>query len=202
MQYSHLMKQVFVIHGGDSFATYEEYLQFLKDFPIEIGPSRKRWKAGFAEALGEEYEVIQPSMPNKQNAQYAEWELWFEKYVSFMRDGVILVGHSLGGSFLAKYLSTKRLSISVAGTFLIAAPYDEDVGQGLGEFAAPASLELLAEQGGSIHLYHSSDDPIVDFSELSKYQTALPDAKTHTFTDRQHFNQEDFPELVQDIKSL
>lgn len=200
--YSHFMKQVIVIHGGDSFATYEEYLQFLKDIPIEIGASRKGWKAGLAEVLGEEYEVIQPSMPNKQNARYPEWELWFEKHVPFMQDGVVLVGHSLGGSFLAKYLSEKRLPISILGTFLVAAPYNLDGDHNLVDFAAPDSLELLAEQGGEIFLYHSTDDPVVEFSELAKYQAALPNAQARIFDDRQHFNQEDFPELVSDIRSL
>lgn len=197
------MTQVVVIHGGDSFATYEEYLQFLRDFPIEVVMAGgKGWKSGLVEMLGEGYEVILPSMPNKQNARYEEWRIWFEKYVPFLRDGAVLVGHSLGGSFLARYLAENRLPVSVRGTFLIAAPYDEDDGRPLHEFAAPASLDLLAEQGGALFLYHSSDDPIVPISELAKYQAALPQAHARVFDDRHHFIGEEFPELVNDIKGL
>lgn len=198
-----MLTQVFVIHGGDSFGTYEEYLQFLKDFPIELAPQGKGWKSGLGEVLGDEYEVIQPLMPNKFNARFAEWKIWFEKYVPHLRDGVILVGHSLGGSFLAKYLSEERLPIRVAGTFLVAAPYDFNGDPGIGDFAlTPASLGLLRAQAGKVFLYHSEDDPVVSIAELAKFQAKLPDAHSRTFSDRHHFIGEEFPEIVDDIRSL
>lgn len=195
------MRQVLVIHGGDSFATYEEYFQSLKDFELEVR-SGSGWKSNLAKDLGEDYEVLRPSMPNKESAKFEEWKIWFEKYIPYIRDEVILVGHSLGGSFLAKYLSENRLPSTILGTFLVAAPYDQDDGRELVEFAAPSDLALLEEQGGDLFLYHSTDDPVVNFSELAKYRTALPEAHIRTFEDRQHFNQEEFLEIVQDIKSL
>src|SRR3989338_2804562 len=99
--------QVVVIHGGDAFSTHEEYLRFLKDFPLTIERVRPKrdWKSFLPEVLGEEYDVLAPIMPNKTNAQFSEWCLWFEKMFPFLEDDVILVGHSLGGMFLAKYLT-------------------------------------------------------------------------------------------------
>lgn len=198
------MKQLVAIHGGDAFATYEEYLQFLKDYKIDDPTlaSGKGWKSGLQEALGAEFQIIAPQMPNKQNAKYLEWKIWFEKHIPYMSDGVILVGHSLGGSFLAKYLSEERFPKKIAATFLVAAPYSMDGDRNLVEFAQPASLALLAQQGGDILLYHSSDDPIVPFAELAKYESALPAAHARTFSDRGHFNQEEFHELVADIRSI
>lgn len=196
------MQQVVVIHGGDSFATYEDYITFLKEFEIDFERSGKGWKALLGETLGESYTIISPSMPNKQNAKYEEWKIWFEKYIPILKDDVVLIGHSLGGSFLSKYLSEERLPIRIRATFIIAAPYDEDDGRKLVEFTPPNSLKLLEEQGGEVFLYHSSDDPIVDFSELSKYTQRLPQAHPRIFTDRGHFIQEEFPELVKDIRSL
>jgi predicted alpha/beta hydrolase family esterase len=196
------MRQVFVIHGGDSFATYEEYIQFLKDFPIDLEGYSEGWKSKLPQTLGDGYEVIQPSMPNKFNAKYAEWKLWFQKYVPFVRNGVVLVGHSLGGSFLAKFLAEEKLPVDIAGTFLIAAPYDEDDGRKLVEFDSPESLALLGEQGGQIFLYQSKDDTIVNFKELTKFQNALPNAHARIFEDRHHFLGETFPEIIDDIKSL
>jgi len=35
----------------------------------------------------------------------------------------ILIGHSLGGSFLLKYVSEEKIAKTVAGIFLIATPY-------------------------------------------------------------------------------
>jgi len=195
------MRQVVVIHGGDSFETYEEYLQSLRDFPIELEGS-KGWKSGLGETLGPEYQVILPRMPNAMNARYLEWKLWFEKYIPLLHDGVILVGHSLGGSFLAKYLSTETFPRKIAGTFLIAPPFDTDTGRKLIEFNVPPTPSKLSEQGGEIFLYHSTDDPIVEYAQFEKFESALPNAHARSFTDRGHFLQDEFPKLVADIKSL
>ena len=161
----------------------------------------KGWKEVLGGELGAEYQVIVPQMPNKQNAKYREWEIWFEKHTPFINDDVVFVGHSLGGSFLAKYLAVNRFPKRIAGTILIAAPYERGRHM-LGDFTPPESLALFSKQGGTILLYHSSDDPVVPFSELAKYQAALPHARVRIFSNRQHFNQESFPELVADIRSL
>lgn len=196
------MKQVLVIHGGDAFATYEEYIEFLNDCSVDLTDGRKRgWKARLIEVLGPDFEVTLPKMPNAQNAKYAEWKLWFEKYIPLLDDEVMLVGHSFGGSFLAKYLSEESFPKKIRATFLIAAPYDHDSEREVVEFVLPESLALLERQGGKIHLYHSTDDPVVDFSELQKYIDAFPKAVVKTFDDRGHFNQETFPEIVEDIKA-
>ena len=198
-----MKKQVLVIHGGDAFATYEEYLSFLRNYEVDLESlKRKGWKEALQEKLGNEYEVIAPKMPNKSNARYIEWKIWFEKYISFVNDGVILIGHSMGGSFLAKYLSEEKFPKKIHATFLVSAPYDIDEDRALVEFVPPDSLSLLEEQGGEVFLYHSKNDPLVPFGELEKYQRALPKARVHTFEDRGHFGQEEFSEIIQDLQSL
>jgi predicted alpha/beta hydrolase family esterase len=198
------MKQVVVIHGGDAFSTYEEYLQFLKDFKIDDPtlPREKGWKAGLAEELGTGYQAIFPQMPSKLNAKYIEWKIWFEKYLPYINHGVVLVGHSLGGIFLVKYLAENQLPKSITATMLIAAPYNLGKSDSLEtkDFALPNPLDLFAKQAGKTFLFHSEDDPVVPFSELAKYQAALPAATSRVFHDRQHFNQDSFPELIADIK--
>ena len=200
------MKQVVVIHGGDSFATDEAYLDYLRNYNVEsidYFKSSKGWKDSLPEALGPDYELLLPRMPNSSNAKYLEWKIWFEKLVPFLKDGVVLIGHSLGGSFLAKYLSTATFPVRIAGTFLLAPPYNLDYGNPIPEFEAPQSLELLERQGGSIFLYHSEDDPVVPIAEHDKYVHALPRATSRVFKDRSHFfGQATFPELVADIKAL
>lgn len=192
-----MKKQVVVIHGGDTFDTQDEYINFLKEFKIDsLDYFRKRgWKKDLQSKLGDEYDVILPEMPNKFNAKYEEWKIWFDKLPPLLDDNIILVGHSMGGVFLAKYLAEDRLEKSIRGTFLIAAPFE-------GDFHLPQDIRLLAEQGGKIFLYHSKDDTQVPFNELTKYQKALPNATARIFDNRGHFNQEEFPELVEDIKGL
>lgn len=200
-----MKRQVVIIHGGDSFDTHEEYIDFLRSFEIEdLDYFRgKSWKNTLQERLGDGFEVIAPRMPNPLNARYAEWKIWFEKLVPFLADGVTFIGHSLGGIFLAKYLSENEFPKKVRATILLAAPFDgEGDEESLADFVLPESLDLFANQGGKIFLYHSKDDPVVKYFQQAKYQKALPNAEAVTFEDREHFNQEEFPELVECIKKI
>ncbi len=196
--------QVFVIHGGDAFATYEDYLSDLRLQAVDIQRvGFKDWKSTLGETLGDDFEVIAPRMPNAQNAHYEEWKIWLEKFLPFLRDGVILVGHSLGGIFLAKYLVEEKFPLTIAATFLVAAPYNTAQENMLGDFIVPSgTLDKLANQGGRVFLYHSQDDMVVPFSDLAKYQQVLPNATVREFIDKQHFNQAELPEIVADIQSI
>lgn len=199
-----MKKQVVFIHGGETFATYEDYLEFLRGCEFEPHPEReKRWKNSLEEKLGKEFEVIAPIMPCKYNAKYEEWKLWFEKVVPFVKDGVVLIGHSLGGIFLAKYLAKNDFPKKITATYLIAAPYGaEDSEYSLADFILPESLEKLEKQGGKISIYQSEDDPFVPFGDCEKYSQALPKAEKIIFKDRGHFALEEFPELIESIKAL
>ena len=110
--------QVIVIHGGDTYDTYKEYIANLKREKVDetaLWKLRvKRWKATLGKKLGKEFEVIAPSMPNSDNARYLEWEIWFKKFIPHMKKEVVLVGHSLGGIFLSKYFSVNCASLFIA----------------------------------------------------------------------------------------
>lgn len=196
--------QVIIIGGGDAFDTYEEYLKFLTDFEIDGDYLRKkRWKKTFQQEMGDGYEVLIPEMPNKFNAKYLEWKIWFGKLAEFFDDNIILVGHSMGGIFLAKYLSENVFPKHIQATFLLAAPFDEtDADYKLADFDLPEDLSLFEKQGGGIHIYHSTDDPVVPFTDMAKYQAKLPFAIYKVFDNYAHFNKEKFPELIEAIKKI
>lgn len=198
-----MKKQIVVIHGGDTFETENDYLKFLNDFQIDIErykTSKNDWKPWLREMLGEDFEVILPAMPNKTSAKFSEWKLWFEKIVPFLNEEVILIGHSLGASFLAKYLSENKFPKKINGVFLVSGVFDkDDDGNSLASFVLPEKLDLQTE---NIYIYHSKDDPVVPFSALEKFTKALPTANPRVFDDRRHFNQTEFPELLQDILGL
>lgn len=198
-----MKQQILIIHGADTFPTYEKYLEYLKNKEIDIETTNfQDWKATLENVLGGEYKVIAPRMPNKQNAQYLEWKIWFEKFLSLLREDLILIGHSMGGVFLAKYLSEDKINKKIRGLFLVAPPYKNEVPYAIGTFMPSKSLKKVAQQVGKIFLYYSEDDPVVPFSELKEYERELPQAQTRIFRDRGHFRQESFPEIVEDIKNL
>lgn len=198
-----MKKQIVIIHGGETFDTYEEYFSFLVNYKIDFANLYKKgWKSTLGEQLGENYEIVAPRMPNAMNANYAEWKVYFEKYIPYIQDGVIFIGHSLGGAFLAKYFAENGFPKDIKATFLVAAPFGNAPSYSLGDFAVPENLSLFAKQSPLTFLFHSEDDPIVPFTELGKYRERLPDAVARSFHDRGHFDQEEFPELVVYIQKL
>lgn len=201
-----MKRQIIIIHGGDTFNTYEEYLKFLKDWQIDFEDYRNGksgWKKTLGERLGFDFEVIMLNMPNKINAKYLEWKIWFEKFIPHLNSEVILIGHSLGGTFLAKYLSENNFSKKILATFLVAPAYDdENSDYSMADFMLPENLNKFREQGEKIFIYGSADDPVVSSIDFDKYEKALRGITVRKFTDRGHFNQEELPEIVKDIKDV
>ena len=199
-----MKKQIIVIHGGDAFGAYKEYLAFLKNYEFSFeGLKTKGWKDTLGEKIGKNFEMILPKMPNSMNAKYNEWEIMFDKLRPFLKNNLTLIGHSLGGIFLAKYLSENKFPKKILATFLVAAPYrDKNSKYSLGDFILPKNLEKLRKQGGQVFICHSKDDPFVPFADFEKYKHALPKAKIMIFKNRKHFNQPGFSELVGEIKRL
>lgn len=202
-----MKQQIVVIHGGDSFNTYEDYITYLKNAEITLEKLKlkdwktKDWKAGLQHTLGEEFDVIMPRMPNSMNARFKEWKIWFEKIIPLLDDSVILIGHSLGGIFLAKYLSENDCPKKIKALFLIAAPFNKSE-ESLADFALDQPLNNLKNQIENIYLYHSQDDVVVPISHLEGYKKELPNAQTRIFENRGHFNMEHFPEIVEDLKKI
>lgn len=203
-----MKKQIVIIHGGTSFDTHEDYISYLKNREISLEnlKPRKDWKDTLLTELGDDYKVLMPRMPNNTNARYEEWKLWFNRIVELLNDGIIFIGQSLGGIFLAKYLSENTISKTIKASILVAAPfdndYDSDKKESLVDFALPSSLTKFTQQGGKIYLLHSKDDPVVLLEQVEKYKQALPNAETIIFDNKEHFNQEIFPEIIELIKSV
>lgn len=197
-------QQILVIHGGTAHKDYESYLEALKNSTpkLERILSRRDWKNELQDQLGEKYEVFTPNMPNKQNAQFDEWKILFEKIVDLLDDNFIVIGHSLGGIFLVKYLSENKVSKKIKKTHLLGTPFnnEEMVHEELHSFLRKSDLNNLERQAGELYFYHSEDDFAVQFSHLAKFQERLPTANFKTFKDRNHFMQEKVPELIEDIK--
>lgn len=197
-----MKKQIVYIHGGDSFESYDDYIKNLKEteFTIDWFIRRKRWIEDMATELENEFQFFMPQMPNKQNAVYEEWKTWFEKMIPFINDGVIVIGHSQGGIFLAKYLS-ENIYPNKIGAIMLVAPVHNNTPE-VGSFRLDKSLENVSKQCQEIHLFFSKDDFVVPFSESEEYKKELPDAKFHIFEDRGHFLQETFPEIIEEIKKI
>ena len=100
--------QIFLIHGGMTFKNDKDYLHYLKTKKVSILP-RKIWGLDYLDnELGKKCQIIRPRMPLSENAKYRDWKIFFERHFPYLRNNIILIGNSLGGIFLAKYLSENK----------------------------------------------------------------------------------------------
>ena len=133
------MKQLLYIHGGNLTKDNDELLKIMATREINPFEEKKRRKQTLQDRLPE-FVVIKPEMPNKDMARYSTWKLWFEKYIPFLDpENLVLVGHSLGGMFLTKYLAENEFPIQISQLHLVAPVLDNrGLNEGdnyLGDFA-------------------------------------------------------------------
>ena len=133
------MKQLLYIHGGNLTKDNDELLKIMATREINPFEEKKRRKQILQDRLPE-FVVIKPEMPNKDMARYSTWKLWFEKYIPFLDpENLVLVGHSLGGMFLTKYLAENEFPIQISQLHLVAPVLDDrGLNEGdnyLGDFA-------------------------------------------------------------------
>ena len=198
-----MTKQVFIVHGGMCLYKYEEYLDFLKSYKIDSKKIEwQDWEKKLQKELGDEFSVILPVMPSRYNAKYTEWKIWFEKYFPIFEDEIILIGKSLGGIFLVKYLSENEFSKKIKAVILLAPPFEGTPSESIGDFSLPESLEKMGNQAKKIFLLQSKNDSVVPFEHMDKYSQKLLKAEKIIFKDKGHFKLEEFPEMIELIKSL
>lgn len=195
--------QIIFIHGGMTFKSRKDYIRYLKTRDVSIG-KKKRWYDDYLDQkLGNLCEIIRPRMPLSENAQYIDWKIYFERYLPHLRNGVILIGDSLGGIFLAKYLSENQFPKKVRAVYLVAPPFDNSLpGEDLvGGFVLPRSLSRLEKQTGRLTLLFSKNDAVVPPPHATKYARKLKRARIIVYPHiKGYFQIEKFPEIVRMIK--
>lgn len=73
------------------------------------------------EGLGENYEILYPQIPSNDDAPDFGWPEQIGEQIASLKDGFVLVAHSLGASMLLKYISENEAPFKSAGIFLLAA---------------------------------------------------------------------------------
>ena len=187
-----------------TFKNRKDYLHYLKNREVSLEKS-KSWKGSYLDKnLGKNFEIIRPQMPLQDNALYEDWRIHFERFIPYIRNNVILIGNSLGGIFLAQYLSENKLPKKVLSTYLICPPFDDTcIGEDLvGGFKLKKDLSLLEKNSRNLTLMFSKDDDCVPVDHAEKYRAKLKNAKIIIYKSKNgHFRISNFPEIVKMIKS-
>ena len=114
---------------------------------------------------------------------------------------VALIGHSLGGSVIVKYLSEGLCQVPIAGLFLVGAPYWGTRGWAMDEFMFERGFQAKLPDIERIFIYHSRYDSWVPYSHAQLYTKALHNPVLRTFDSDEHEFKNGLPVLVTDIQS-
>jgi len=171
------MLRWFILHGwgGDSSTNW---FPWLKDIEEKKGN-----------------EVFVPDFPNTEFPEYEDWSThWEEFYASKIDTKSVLVGHSLGGSFLLRWLSEKQ--ISVARLILVAsAPDDCGVDEIKSFFTDTWNTEVLKQNIGKIEILGADNDPYISLEKFERLAKELG-AIFKKCPGRGHLNDRELLEIV------
>lgn len=196
--------QILMIHGGMTFKNKKDYLNYLENRKISL-KKKPNWAEDYLDKeLGNKCEIIRPRMPMSEDAKYEEWKIHFERYFPYLRKNIILIGGSLGGIFLAKYLSENKFHKKILSVYLICPPFDNTLeGEDLvGGFKLKPSLSLLEKNSKNLTLMFSRDDDTVPVAHAEKYRKKLKNANIIIYKSKNgHFKISKFPEIIKMIKN-
>lgn len=152
--------------------------------------------------LGEQYNIIYPLIEDPEAPTYAMWKTLFKTQFKGLTQPVILIGHSLGGSMLLKYLSEERPGIAISGLFLIAIPQWSANGWDVADFALSENFEAGLPPLGPVYFYQGTHDPVVPFGHLNFYKQHFKNAVFRQLDVSDHAFALGLPQLLNDLASL
>jgi predicted alpha/beta hydrolase family esterase len=155
--------------------------------------------------LGAGYAIRYPEMPDEDNAPYELWKSAIEAELRAAHLPIILVGHSIGGSHLAKSLTELTVDIPVRAIFLLDAPFWGGAGwryDGFEKLQLPGDTAARLPKDAKVFLYHCRDDEIVPFTHLAFYAGLLPQATAREIDAGGHQLNNDLSDVAEDIRSL
>ena len=153
-------------------------------------------------SLGNDFDVVAPEMPDAEtDPHYVPWRARIDAELHAMDGSVVLVGHSLGGSVLLKYLTEGPPPRPISGLFLLSTPWWGPDGWAYDEYAVPSDFASRLPDVPTF-LFHSRDDPEVPFTHMALYESRLPNATSRPIDGTNHSFTNGLPELVSDIRQV
>lgn len=104
------------------------------------------------------------------NFKYRDWEILFERYLKLLGDNVILMNRSLGGLFIAKYLSENVFPVKILSFYLTAPVFTQNIFEG---FGLRGGLSLIEKNCKNVTLMFSEDYEVVPIKAANEYKKDL-----------------------------
>ena len=170
--------------------------------PQNFKQGSNKLAAYLSKSLGSSFRVNHPFMPEPENPRYVAWKMALQSALPVGGNKAALIGHSLGGSVIVKYLSEGLCQVPLAGLFLVGAPYWGLRGWSMDEFKLQHDFQSKLPAIDKVFIYHSRHDKWVPFSHGQAYAKALPGSMMRSIDGNDHEFNEGLPVLVNDIQRL
>ncbi|MEU1965963.1 alpha/beta fold hydrolase [Micromonospora sediminicola] len=150
--------------------------------------------------LGPGYEIRYPRMPDEDDPTYAAWSAAVRRELTTLDDGVIVVGHSVGGTILVNTLAERAPERALGGVVLIAAPFVGPGGWPGDEFTLPPDLGARLPRDVPVHVFHGLRDETAPPSHADLWAGAVPQARVHLLPGADHQMNDDLGAVAETIR--
>uniref|UniRef100_A0A8D2K940 Serine hydrolase RBBP9 n=1 Tax=Theropithecus gelada TaxID=9565 RepID=A0A8D2K940_THEGE len=145
------------------------------------------------------FQCLAKNMPDPITARESIW-LPFMETELHCDEKTIIIGHSSRAIAAMRYAETHRVYAIV-----LVSAYTSDLGdeneRASGYFTRPWQWEKIKANCPYVVQFGSTDDPFLPWKEQQEVADRL-ETKLHKFTDRGHFQNTEFHELITVVKSL
>jgi predicted alpha/beta hydrolase family esterase len=139
-------------------------------------------------------------MPNEDEPDYATWSVQIAHELAEMPAGSVVVGHSLGGSVLIKWLVDLRKKISLGPVFLISAPFWDEQSEWIWrDVELPPDAKDRLPRDLTLFIYHGAADDLIAPEHAKLYARLLPRATLRLLPGRDHQLNDDLSEIAEEI---
>jgi pimeloyl-ACP methyl ester carboxylesterase len=183
----HEKRQLLFVQGGGAGAHDEWDSKLVASLRRDLGPS---------------YDIRYPRMPGEDDPSFAAWRATLQTELARLHDGAIIIGHSIGGTFVINVLAEQPPTLKFGAIFLIAAPYVGKGGWPSDDWEPASELGGKLPSGVPVYLYHGLADTTAPPSHAELYTRAIPQARLYLLPGRDHQLNDDLREIAAVIKSL
>lgn len=173
------------------------------------GYPEKNWFPWLASELAKhDIEATIPAMPDSMRPNMKVWVKLLQETVGIADDEVVLVGHSIGGTTILRYLETLQ-SQKIRGAIVVAAPLlplEKEHLLGMNHyFESPFDFSKIKRAASTICAVYSTDDPAVAIASGHIARDQLADTYIE-IPNGGHLNEKSgyatFPILLQEVLAM
>lgn len=175
--------RIILIHGYKS-SSKGQFLPWLKDELRKKG-----------------HDVLMPDLPSPEEPESEAWLNALAEEIGPLTEDDILVGHSLGGAALLRFLDGAEAQTIPKGAITVAAPWMIKHDQLRSFFPIDFDYDVIMWKARFFTVIHSKDDHVVPFDHAEKYQKMLGGRLVVTEKNG-HFQGEEYPVILEEIERI